>query len=104
MNIPPSFELAKAPARSPIFSPASAILSLSDWFSKSVWSSASNTLSSSFVITCAFSKSVLNPNSSAVLLSPAISNSVFTAVAFVSCLLSCPSVTSITDKKIFLIS
>ncbi|MDY4006483.1 MAG: hypothetical protein SOY68_11280, partial [Fusobacterium varium] len=60
--------------------------------------------SSSFVISCTFSKSVLNPNSSAVLLSPAISNSVFTAVAFVSCLLYCLSVTSITGKKIFLIS
>ena len=42
------------------------------------------------------SKSVLNPSSSAVLLSSFTIKSVFTAVAFVSCLLSCPPVT--TDK------
>ncbi|AVQ27412.1 hypothetical protein C4N20_04650 [Fusobacterium ulcerans] len=47
-------------------------------------------------MTWALSKSVLNPSSSAVLLSPFTIKSVFTAVAFVSCLLSCPPVT--TDK------
>jgi hypothetical protein len=44
-------------------------------------------------MTWVLSKSVLNPSSSAVLLSPFTIKSVFTAVAFVSCLLSCPPVT-----------
>ena len=72
LRTPPESEFTIDWIISDKFTPRSTIFSLSDLFNRSVWSSASNTLSSPFVITCAFDKSVLNPSSSAVLFSPAI--------------------------------
>ena len=104
MNIPPSFVLTVASTRSFIFCPASTILSLSSLSKRSVWRSASSTLFSSFVVTWALFRSILNPSSSALLFSPCTINSVFTAVALVSCLLSCPPViTEILGTPLFVI-
>ena len=92
LRTPPESEFTIDWIISDKFTPKSAIFSLSDLFNRSVWSSASNILSSSFVMTWAFDKSVLNPSSSAVLLSPFTIKSVFTAVAFVSLSFKCSTV------------
>ena len=103
-NTPPSPFVKLPSITAVITSPASTILSLSSLSKRSVWRSASSTLFSSFVITWALFKSVLNPSSSALLFSPCTINSVFTAVALVSCLLSCPPViTEILGTPLFVI-